>query len=104
MVIGISDEPESKVRAMKTPVIEYFSAIDTEARTKKLAGVHGIPHCILLDPTGIVRWEGFPLLSGHKLTEKVIADILQKYSPTEVKPAEEKKSEPPKKVNGDKKN
>ena len=36
----------------------------------------GIPHVILIDPQGIVRWEGFPLLQGHELTEKVIADIL----------------------------
>jgi cytochrome c biogenesis protein CcmG/thiol:disulfide interchange protein DsbE len=38
VVIGISDEPETKVRSMTTPSIKYFSAIDTQARTKKGAG------------------------------------------------------------------
>ena len=34
VVIGVSDESESKVKAMDNPKIEYFSAIDTQARTK----------------------------------------------------------------------
>ena len=76
VVIGISDEPEAKVRAMKEPVIEYASAIDTKGRMKKALGVRGIPHVILVDPQGIVRWEGFPLLEGHELTEKVIQEVL----------------------------
>jgi hypothetical protein len=61
---------------MKTPAIEYFSAIDPAARMKKALEVKGIPHVIVVDPKGIVRWEGFPLLGGHELTEKVLADLL----------------------------
>jgi cytochrome c biogenesis protein CcmG, thiol:disulfide interchange protein DsbE len=80
VVIGISDETEAKVRALKDPKIEYFSAIDTQARTKKAIEVKGIPHVILMDPQGVVRWEGFPLLDGYELTEKVVADILEKYA------------------------
>jgi cytochrome c biogenesis protein CcmG, thiol:disulfide interchange protein DsbE len=78
IVIGLSDEPEQKVTVMKEPVIEYFSAIDTQARTKKAVGVKGIPHVIIMDPEGVVRWEGFPLLDGYELTEKVVAEILAK--------------------------
>src|SRR5882762_4129730 len=78
VVIGVSDETEAKVRAMKDPKNEYFSAIDTQKRTKKEVSVTGIPHAMIMDPQGIVRWEGFPLLEGHKLTEKVVADILAK--------------------------
>ena len=78
VVIGISDEPEAKVKSMTTPGIEYFSAIDTQARTKKAVEVKGIPHVLIIDPQGIVRWEGFPLLDGFELTEKVVADILAK--------------------------
>jgi thiol-disulfide isomerase/thioredoxin len=79
VVIGISDEKEEKVRAMKDPKIEYFSAIDTKKRTKEAVKVEGIPHVMIIDPQGIVRWEGYPLLEGHELTEKVIADILAKH-------------------------
>ena len=78
VVIGISDEPEDKVKGFATPAVEYASAIDTKAQMKKALEVKGIPHCILVDPAGIVRWEGFPLLTGHELTEKVIEDLVNK--------------------------
>jgi thiol-disulfide isomerase/thioredoxin len=80
IVIGVSDEQETKVKAMSDPKIEYFSAIDTRAHTKKAVGVTGIPHVLIMDPQGIVRWEGFPLLRNHELTEKVVAEILAKHA------------------------
>jgi cytochrome c biogenesis protein CcmG/thiol:disulfide interchange protein DsbE len=80
VVIGLSDETEAEVKKMTSPKIEYYTAIDTKERMKKAVGVTGIPHVIILDPQGIVRWEGYPLLDNHELTEKVVADILQKYS------------------------
>lgn len=76
VVIGISDENEDKVKSLKDPKMEYNVAIDTQARTKKVLGVTGIPHVILVDPQGIVKWEGFPFLSGHELTEEVMGKIL----------------------------
>ncbi len=79
IVIGISDETEDKVAEMKEPVIEYFSAIDTEKRMSSALEVKGIPHVILIDPQGIVRWEGFPSLKGHELTADVIAELIKKY-------------------------
>ena len=78
VVIGLSDETEADVKKMKSPKMDYAVAIDTKARTKKAVGVSGIPHVLILDPQGIVRWEGYPLLDGHELTEKVVADILSK--------------------------
>ena len=78
VVIGLSDEPESKVKSLDSPKIEYFSAIDTQGRMKKAVEVKGIPHVLIMDPQGVVRWEGFPLLEGYELSEKVVADILAK--------------------------
>jgi thiol-disulfide isomerase/thioredoxin len=80
VVIGLADEPEAKVKAMTTPKMDYAVAIDTQARTKKAAGVTGIPHLLIMDPQGIVRWEGFPLMEGFELTDQVVADILAKNS------------------------
>lgn len=79
VVIALSDETKEKVMSMKDPVIEYASGIDTSATTKKAYEVKGIPHVVLLDPDGIVRWEGFPLLEGHELTEEVLQAIIKKY-------------------------
>ena len=78
VVIGISSEPEEKVRALKTPKIAYFSAIDPQARLNTALEVKGIPHVILMDPKGIVRWEGFPVLEGHELTTDVVEAILNR--------------------------
>lgn len=80
VIIGVSDEKAEVVKKAKEIRIDYFSAIDTKARLKKQLEVQGIPHCILLDPDGIVRWEGFPTLEGHELTDDVVADIIRKYS------------------------
>jgi cytochrome c biogenesis protein CcmG, thiol:disulfide interchange protein DsbE len=78
VVIGISDEKEEVVRKMASPAVEYASAIDTQGRMKKQLEVKGIPHVIVMDPQGVVRWEGYPLLEGFELTEGVIEDLLAK--------------------------
>jgi len=69
VVIGISDEPLDTVSRFRSPKIKYFSAIDTQGRTKNELEVSGLPHVIILDPNRIVRWEGFPFLDGYELTE-----------------------------------
>lgn len=79
VVIGISDESEATVRALQKPKAGYSLAIDTQARTKKMYEVKGIPHAVLIDPRGIVRWEGFPLLEGHRLTPDVVKTLIAKY-------------------------
>ena len=79
VVIGISDESKSTVKKMKSPSMNYYSAIDTEERMKKRYKVEGIPHCVLIDPNGIVRWEGFPGLKGFELTSQIIENIIEKY-------------------------
>ena len=87
VVIGISDETEAEVKALKEPAIKYHSAVDTRARMKKSLNVEGIPHVIVMDPQGIVRWEGFPFLEGHELTGEVLEKILAEHAA----PAKEEK-------------
>ncbi|GAF05213.1 TlpA family protein disulfide reductase [Saccharicrinis fermentans] len=79
VVIGITDESKEKVGRYVGPAIEYYSAIDTKKRVMGLLEVRGIPHCILIDPKGIVRWEGLPQLEGFELTSEVIQDLIKKY-------------------------
>lgn len=79
VVIGLSDETEENVRRLKQPVMNYAVAIDTQARMKRALEVTGIPHVIIIDPHGVVRWEGLPSLRGYELTDSVIQDILDKY-------------------------
>jgi thiol-disulfide isomerase/thioredoxin len=77
VVIGLSDEQEQIVRDLQEPKIDYYLAIDTQARMMKELGVFGIPHVIIVEPDGYVVWEGFPLLKGRELTEEIIEMILE---------------------------
>ena len=74
--IGLSDESEADVREMQSPVINYNVAIDTSGNMKRAVGVEGIQHALILDPQGIVSFEGHP---GY-LTESGVARLLAKYS------------------------
>ena len=76
VVIGLSPEKRAAVERMKKPTILYHHGIDRQARTKKAFGIKGIPHVVIIDPRGIVRWEGHPLLPGSRLTDEVIAGLL----------------------------
>jgi thiol-disulfide isomerase/thioredoxin len=76
VVIGISDEPPEAIAEMKSPHLDYYVGTDTQARTRKAMAVEAIPHAILIDPKGIVRFEGVP----DYLTEKDLAKLIEKYS------------------------
>jgi thiol-disulfide isomerase/thioredoxin len=77
VVIGVSDEPAETVQKfMKDTPMDYAVAIDTSKKMSSAIGVQGIPHCIIMSPDGIVRWQGFPGSDEDKLTEQVIQQII----------------------------
>ena len=75
VIIGLTDEPLNTVKGMKSPRIEYAVASDTKGRMLGAAQVQGIPHAMLIDPNGIVRFEGMP----HYLNDQSLAKLMQKY-------------------------
>jgi thiol-disulfide isomerase/thioredoxin len=81
VVIGLTDEDEATVRKMTVPKMEYASAIDTMGCTKRDLQVWSFPHVIIVDPKGIVRWEGFPRKRGpdYVLNEVVIENLIRTY-------------------------
>jgi len=76
VIIGLSDESESAVKLMKSPVMNYSVAIATKAQTKREVQVAAIPHAMLVDPQGVVRFEGNP----HELTEPALEKLLATYA------------------------
>ena len=72
VIIGLSDESEEVVRKMTEPKIEYFSAVDPEGRTHRAAEIRAIPHAILMDPKGVVRFEGHPATLSEPVLEHVL--------------------------------
>lgn len=79
LVVGLSDETPEQVRALTSPRIEYSLAVDTQGRMKNAVGVSAIPHVMLVDPQGVVRWQGFPFEQGHELTASVVEELLDEY-------------------------
>ncbi len=78
VVIGISDEKEDVARKFTADNIKYYSALDESAVLKKQFEVTGIPHVVIINPAGIVVWEGFPFLDGYELSDSVIESLLKK--------------------------
>ena len=76
VAIGISDESEQAVHKMTNPRIEYAVAIDTKKRMSSTLAISGIPHCILIDPKGFVRFEGMP----QYLDNQKLEHFLNKYA------------------------
>ena len=79
VIIGISDETADVVRPVTDPVVQFAVGVDTQKRTKDAVGITAVPHLMLIDPQGFVRWEGFPYLQGHEFNNDVLADIIAKY-------------------------
>ncbi|MEJ0089944.1 MAG: TlpA disulfide reductase family protein [Limisphaerales bacterium] len=75
VIIGITAEPEAEVRKMTNPRIEFASAIDTQAIMAQALEITAVPHCILVDPHAIVRYEGLP----QYLDEQKLDHFLTKY-------------------------
>jgi len=76
VVIGVSDESEADIRKMTEPHIDYTIASDTRHRMSAELQIRGIPHCILIDPSGIVRYEGMPQF----LDDQKLEHFLDRYS------------------------
>lgn len=77
VIVGLSDETELDVRRMKEPKIEYAVAIDTKARTLRAVGVREIPHILLVDPKGIVRYQGHPSAINEKILEAMFTQFAE---------------------------
>jgi thiol-disulfide isomerase/thioredoxin len=75
VVIGISDEPESKVRGfIKQNPHSYAQAVDTTRAINSALGIQGIPHVVVLSTDGIIRWQGNPLDPNFPT---VVADVIK---------------------------
>ena len=76
IVIGLSDESVEDIQKMTLPHMDYYVGTDQEARTRTAVEVAGIPHALLIDPKGIVRYEGVP----DYLSEEAFEKLYKKYS------------------------
>lgn len=77
ITIGLSNEPEVEMVKMKSPKVQFYVGTDTQSRSLIYYEVTSVPHAVLIDPKGIVRFEGAPFY----LSEKDLAHLLDEYGP-----------------------
>lgn len=77
VVIGLSNETIEDMSKMTTPKVGYYVGTDPLARTMKAFELGALPHSVLIDPTGIVRYEGH----SKYLDGAALERLLTKYAP-----------------------
>jgi cytochrome c biogenesis protein CcmG, thiol:disulfide interchange protein DsbE len=73
-VVGVTSESEAEVTDMTEPKIGFATMLDADAKFSVSVGVTSIPYVMLVDPKGIVRYQGHPAA----ITEKKVEGILEK--------------------------
>ena len=81
VVIGITSESESVVRAFYKKHIHYWVGIDPQNVMASEIQLRYIPHVLFVDPNGIVRWQGNPAIG--ELTPQLIQKLIRQYQPTQ---------------------
>jgi hypothetical protein len=76
ITIGLSNEPLEEMLKMKEPKVHFFTGTDTQSRTFLSYEVTMLPHLVLIDPSGIVRYEGPPIY----LNDDTLAHLLKTYA------------------------
>jgi thiol-disulfide isomerase/thioredoxin len=75
IIIGLSNEPEEEMKKWNPPPLKFYVGTDTQSRSLSSFEVTKIPHAVLIDPNGFVRFEGIPSF----LTEKDVDHLLDTY-------------------------
>jgi thiol-disulfide isomerase/thioredoxin len=75
-IIALSSESLEDMRKMTQSRMDFSVGTDTQGRTWNAFGLEGIPHAVLIDPQGFVRFEGGP----PYLTEKGLQSLIDRFS------------------------
>jgi cytochrome c biogenesis protein CcmG, thiol:disulfide interchange protein DsbE len=73
-VVGVTSESEAEIAKMTELKTEFASVLDPEAKLGATVGVTSIPYVMLVDPKGVVRYQGHP----SAITEKQVESMLAK--------------------------
>lgn len=79
-VLAISPEASATVARFAGNRIQYSLGVDSKIRMQEHVAVKKLPHVIVVDKYGYVRWQGFPGLRNHNLTDDVIRSLIETYS------------------------
>lgn len=81
------DAPELVARFMEKRPIKGAVAIDRDGRTFDAYGIRSIPHTVLIDSHGILRWQGHPNLFDEALLSRFLeSDEVPAVDPPSASP------------------
>jgi len=72
-VIAVATEPQDDVEAMTEPKIDFASGIDTRGKSRFAFNITAIPSVVLIDPKGVVLYQGHPAALNEKQLETILA-------------------------------
>ena len=72
-VVGVACESEAEIAAMTEPKVDFPSVLDPKAELGATVGVTSIPYVMLVDPKGVVRYQGHPTAITEKQVESLLA-------------------------------
>lgn len=84
-VVGLTYDEANLVKLMIDPDIQYYSGVVHEQVVYGLFGLTGCPTVYLVDPDGMVVWEGYVLKEGYgnkntfNLTEEMLEHFFEDY-------------------------
>lgn len=67
------DAPDAVARFLQKRPIKGAVAVDRDGKTFNAYGIRSIPHTVLIDAYGVLRWQGHPNL----FTETLLANFLE---------------------------
>jgi cytochrome c biogenesis protein CcmG/thiol:disulfide interchange protein DsbE len=75
-VVGVTSESEAEIADMSEPKLDFASMLDPKAELAAAVGVTSVPYVLLVDPKGVVRYQGHPTA----ITERNMQNLLAKAS------------------------
>ena len=72
-VIAVTSESQDTVEAMIDPKIDFASAIDDKGKLRSAFRITTVPTVVLIDPKGVVLYEGHPSALNEKQLESILA-------------------------------
>lgn len=73
VVAGVASESQTEIEALAEPKLEFACAIDSTAKLRTAAGATSVPYALLLDPKGIVRFQGHPAALDEAKLRRLLA-------------------------------
>jgi thiol-disulfide isomerase/thioredoxin len=76
VLVALTSEPEKQIQEMPGANITFASAIDSKAKLATAVGVTSIPCLLLIDPSGVIRYQGHPAA----ITEGSLQALVRKFA------------------------